>query len=366
MTRFRSLLLTIALCVAAAASAQVSIISINPGVLPLEGGTISVRTAGWASSECGNICNLDVFIGGEKLPRSAIHFFGLTLTVNVPAQTRSGVARFELHHPFGAPVIVENALLFVEDDDYETVLLPLIGNTHTPIPGAFGSQWKTATWVSNQSAHSFRIAVPFDDPGLIGPSPGPFQHVIVPAQSASRLEVALTGPVVVRVPRALANDVAFQTRAYDDSRGELNFGTRVPSVRPSEFHRSRITIADVPTAPPFRASLRIYSPDQQPRAFHVTLSTQPDIVATPSVELTLPPASIVLTQFTAATAVPFHLAIYDASKPYAVPFADILLPTLAERFQVSVEPVDDGDAPFYAFVSVTNNSTQHVTLLTPH
>lgn len=364
MTRFRFILSAIALCVSAAVSAQVTptIISINPGVLPLEGGTISVRTAGWASSECGNICNFDVFIGGEKLPRSAIHFFGLTLTVNVPAQTRSGVARFELHHPFGPPAIVENAILFVDDDDYETVLLPLIGNTRTPIAGAFGSQWKTATWVSNQSAHSFRIAVPFDDPGLIGPSPGPAQHVIVPAQSASRLEVSLTGPVVVRVPRALANDVAFQTRAYDDSRGELNFGTRVPSVRPSEFHRSRITIVDVPTAPPFRASLRIYSPDQQPRAFHVTLSTQPDNVATPSGE-PAPRASTVLTQFTAATAVPPDLARFNT--PYAVPFADILLPTLTERFQVSVEPVDDGDSPFYAFVSVTNNSTQHVTLLTP-
>jgi hypothetical protein len=351
--------------VALGASAAPSFRTIEPSVVNRSNsGTIVIRTEGWAGVECGPCTTITVLVDGEPLPPAAVSMAGIILRIQPPAHA-AGAADLELRTPVGN-AFAADALLFVDGDDYETVLLPLTGTTQRAIAGAFGSQWKTATSLRNDSQYSFRIAVPYEDPGLLGPSPGPFQHVIVPAQSTSRLDLALTGPLVVRVPRPIADQVAFQTRAFDDSRGELNFGTRVPSVRRAEFHRSRITIADVSTAPPFRASLRIYSPDQKPRAFHVTLSTQPNIVALPSGQSPAPPPSSVITQFTAETAVPFHLAIYEVSKPYAVPFADILLPTLGERFQVSVEPVDDGDAPFYAFVSVTNNSTQHVTLLTPH
>jgi len=335
-----------------------SIVSIQPNVLSVRGGTINVLTTGWASSECGSSCNLDVVINGVQLPRSSVYFYGLELRVQIPAQPAAGPATFELHHPYGPPAIALNAILFVADDDYESVLLPLSGTTRTPVPGAFGSRWKTSTVVVNDSDRSFNLDVPWGDPRLLISPPAP-QFVVLRPRTTSHLELALTGPVVVRIPRAIADHVFFQTRAFDASRAETNFGTRVASVREKEFLRARTTIADVPTADPFRASLRIYSPDGKPRAFHVTLRTQPEQNAEPYNQSPIP-VTTTITELQAATTSLFE------GYPYTVPLADLLLPFAgANPVQVVIEPVDGGDAPFYAFVSVTNNVTQHVTVLTP-
>lgn len=335
-----------------------TIVSIRPNVLSVHGGSITVVTSGWASSECGSSCNLDVVINGVQLPRSAVYFFGLELTVQIPPQTNAGPATFELHHPFGPPAIAENALLFVADDAYENVLLPLTGTTRTSAPGAFGSQWKTSTVVVNDSDSAFKIDVPWGDPRLLV-SPALPQFVNLLPRSTSRLDLALTGPVVVRIPRAVADHVFFQTRAFDASKADTNFGTRVPSVRESEFLHARTTIADVPTADPFRATLRIYSPDGKPRAFHVALRTQPELTASPFGQPS-PPAASTITELQTTTS-----ALLEGY-PYAVPVTELLLPFAgADPVQVVIEPVDDGTAPFYALVSITNNVTQHVTVLTP-
>ncbi|PYQ28160.1 MAG: hypothetical protein DMF56_17135 [Acidobacteria bacterium] len=359
MTRSRlATLLAFLLLPAAAFALTPTIVSIRPNVLSVHGGTITVTTSGWASSECGSSCNLDVVIRGVQLPRSAIYFYGLELRVNVPPQSVAGPATFELHHPYGSPAVAPGAILFVDDDAYENVLLPLVGTTRTSAPGAFGSQWKTSTIVVNDTDSAFSINVPWGDPRLLV-SPALPQFVDLEPRSTSRLDLALTGPVVVRIPRAIADHVFFQTRAFDASRAETNFGTRVSSVRESEFLHARTTIADVPTADPFRATLRIYSPDDKPRAFHVTLRTQPEVTASPYRQPP-PSASSVITQLQATTA-----ALLEGY-PYSVPVAELLLPSAgADSVQVVIEPVDDSNAPFYALVSVTNNVTQHVTVLTP-
>jgi len=359
MTPLRSAAFLAFLVLSSAAFALTpSIVSIRPNVLSAQGGTINVATTGWAPSECGFSCNLDVVINGVQLPRSSVYFYGLELTIRIPPQAAAGPASFELHHPYGPPAVVQNAIIFVADDAYERVLLPLTGTTRTSIQGAFGSQWKTSTVVVNDSDRFFAIDVPWGDPRLLISPPAP-QYVMLQPYSTAHLHLAFTGPVVVRIPRAMADHVFFQTRAFDASRAETNFGTRVPSVREEEFLRARTTIADVPTADPFRASLRIYSPDGKPRAFHVMLRTQPEQNAVPYGQ---PPAPVTNTiaELQATTAALLQ------GYPYAVPFAELLLPPAgADPVQVVIEPVDDGDAPFYAFVSVTNNVTQHVTLLTP-
>jgi hypothetical protein len=335
-----------------------TIVSIRPNVLSVHGGAINATTAGWAPSECGQSCNLDVVINGVQIPRSNIYFFGLELSVLVPPQSKSGLATFELHHPYGPPAIVENAILFVDDNEYENVLLPLTGTTRTSAPGAFGSQWKTSTVVVNDTDSTFTFNVPWGDPRLLI-SPALPQFVTLEPRSTSRLDLALTGPVVVRIPRALADHVFFQTRAFDASRADTNFGTSVPSVRESDFLHTRTTIADVPTADPFRATLRIYSPDGKPRAFRVTLRTQPELTASPYRQQP-PPAASTITELQATTS-----ALLEGY-PYSVPIAELLLPFAGTApVQVVIEPVDDGNAPFYALVSVTNNVTQHVTVLAP-
>ena len=360
MPLVRSVVLLLLLCVSAAAFALTpTITSITPNVLPMEGDVISVETEGWASSECGSNCNLDVYIGGEKLPRSAIHFFGLTLTVSVPPQTTPGLKRFELHHPYGEPAIVENAILI---DELESVLLPVGGSFPFATPGAFGSMWRTTTTVVNDSDHEIRIGVPFATP-FTHVSPKPGQHVMLPAHATADLKVEAAMPLVVKIPRSLGSQVAFQTRVWDESRATTNFGTHVPSVRERDFATSRITIANVPTADPFRATLRVYSPDRVPRSFHVRVVSQPDQVALPEHSVAKAVTTIMelgtTTQF-------FEASTINPALPYSAPFSQMQIPFAGDApVQLVIEPVDDGVAPFYAFVSVTNNETQHVTILAP-
>ena len=358
MSRIRFAVIVLSLCLAAAASALTPAITrISPTALPLTGGPISVQTTGWATSECGSICNLDVYIGGEKLPREAIYFFGLTLSVNVPPQTKAGYARFELHHPYGPPAIVENAILFYDPNDVETVLLPVTVARDTKIPGAFGSLWTATTTVVNGSDQRFDISVPWGDPRLLVSPPLP-QYVTVEPYDTAYLDLALSGPLLVRIPRVFAEKISFQTRVHDESRATTNFGTHVPSVRERDFYTTRLMIADVPTAEPFRSTLRIYSTDGPPRGFLVTVYSQPRMLLSPYPRPN-PPFPIQLTELRANTAKSMEL-------PYIPPVAEILLPALdSGPVQILVQPVDDGIAPYYALVSVTNNETQHVTILTP-
>lgn len=236
----------------------------------------------------------------------------------------------------------------------EIVLLPTIVARNTTIPGAFGSLWKTTTEIVNDSDSSFEIGLPWH-----GIEP---DRVRVPAHSTTQLDVALTGPLIVRIPLAVADDVAFQTRVHDASRATTNFGTRIPSVREREFRRTRTIIADVPTADPFRATLRIYAPKSGRIQFRVTLLTQPKPVLVPDAPAQPQPSPTVLAQFEAIASRPLDLQDFG----YSVPVAEVLLPgSGSDPVQVMIEPVHEGASRFYAFISVTNNETQHVTILSP-
>ena len=360
MSLVRSLVLTILLCLSAASFALTpTITSIRPNVLPTSGGRISILTAGWSPLDCATICNFDIIIGGQAVPRANMYGWGPEISVTVPPHPAS-YADLELRHPYGEPAFQKNAILFVDEADQETVLLPAGGTSEQATPGAFGSQWRTSTLVVNDSDRTLRIDVPRFNP--FGQPPFVAQFVDLEPHATYDLPLFASYPLVVRIPRAFAEQIAFQTRVYDESRATLNFGTHVPSVREQEFHRSRIVIAGVPTADPFRATLRIYSPDRNPRTFHVTLLTQPEQGALPAGGAPVQRGTVITelqasTQFTDAN---------WASLPYSVPYSQLQLPPLGRaHVQVVIEPVDDGAAPFWAFVSITNNETQHVTVLTP-
>jgi len=360
MTLVRSLVLTILLCLSATAFALTpTITSIQPNVLPTSGGRIGIVTGGWSPLDCATICNFDIVIGGQAVPRTSMYGWGQEITITVPPHP-AGYADLELRHPYGEPAVKKNAILFVDDADMETVLLPAGGSSQQATPGAFGSLWRTSTLAVNDSDQTLRIDVPRFNPFV--PATALAQFVYLEPHATYDLPLFAPYPVLVRIPRAFAGQVAFQTRVFDESRATLNFGTHVPSVREQEFHRSRVAIAGVPTADPFRATLRIYSPDRNPRAFHVTLLTQPEQAALPGGGPPVQRGTVIM-ELQASTQFPDS---NWASLPYTVPFSQMQLPAAGSApVQAVIEPVDDGDAPFWAFVSITNNETQHVTVLTP-
>jgi len=233
--------------------------------------------------------------------------------------------------------------------DYEQFLIPIVPSR---IPGAFGSEWVTELAVTNVSDTPVYVTRnPSVIPGLFAPLPPRATEVLV-ALDASEAVIGTLGIV----ERGRADDVAFTLRSRDTSRQFETWGTVVPVVRQADLYARRFSLVDIPADPQFRALLRIYDVNPAtPPAVRVRIyrfdarrrtGTAPD-------EL--------LAEFTPSFGVPAERT-FPGSTSIPVQVNVAVLPT--ERLRVEIEPLD-GAREYWAFVSVTHNATQHVTVITP-
>ncbi|HUR79715.1 MAG TPA: hypothetical protein VM733_03050 [Thermoanaerobaculia bacterium] len=362
----RTFLLTLLLSGTAAAQTP-TVKYVQPNLVKAEG---SLRRFGFA-----------IYFQNAKLPQCRIDFCGGTLTVGGQAIAPDNVflsestvgAWFANDFPPGPAdvvlrlpdrtITVPNAVTFVADADYETILLP-----HTPgnpLPGANGSRWRVEMLLRNDSPYSVMLEVPMFEYTLI--SPPPPDWFVVPPQTTANVHVYTDGgPLRVRLPKIAVKDLVVQTRFYDDARLGTNFGTRVPTVREHDFRRGTTTLPDVPTGSGFRSTVRVFGPDGVRRVFRVRVLTQPLLETGPWLT---PPIDPVPASEIAA----YEVQTEDTGDPvkqggpWSVTLASLAIPAFPghERVQIRIEPVDAPDAPYWAYVSVTNNETQQVTLLTP-
>lgn len=349
-----------ALALSTAAFAAPAIQAIDPAVFATQGGNRYARVVltGIDLGICGTNCpGVSVLAGGEAVP-----FFGngSKLLITVPDDMPPGVANLEVHTAQGNAA-VEDAMLFVAPSEFETILLPHAGGGED-VPGANGSVWRAESFIRNDSAWSLRFDLPLFPQTLISPS---FVEFLTVAPHATvNLELANAhAPVRVMVPKALASQVTFETRLYDASRDDQTFGTRVPTVRETDFRHGVTTIPGVPMGSRFRANVRVFSVDGQRHAYHVRVLTQPDVFVPPFEGYTTPLPVETLAELPVTTELD---PLWEGSV-WDVAFATLALPVVpasTPKLQVQIEPLD-GDAPFWAYVSVTNNDTQQVTLLTP-
>ena len=155
------------------------------------------------------------------------------------------------------------------------------------------------------------------------------------------------------IPTEDAASLALQLRVYDVSRDATNFGTEIPVVREHEmFVNEEIVLLGVPTDPRFRNTLRIYA-------------TEPTVV-------TIEIESEELNGVTQERQVPL---LRNGSNAFVPAYAQIGdLPVGAGRLRLRIRPaappplespVDVTPPPVWAFVSVTNNDTQHITVISP-
>jgi hypothetical protein len=143
-----------------------------------------------------------------------------------------------------------------------------------------------------------------------------------------------------------ASDVAANLRVFDQSRDTTNFGTEIPVVREREFV-TRIILPNVPVSSPrFRNTLRIYSD----RATSVTVTfIAPEIIGSPVIG---PQPQTTVTLAPGGNLFEPAYAVFTNFQPYR--YDEMVL----------IESNDPG-AKIWAFVSVTNNDTQHITTITP-
>ena len=263
--------------------------------------------------------------------------------------------------------------LFASHDDPRAryrVLLPHYATQ--PLEGAFGSRWRTTLsmynptsvevfidWCSFSTAPGFGVCTAIGDPRarldaretqtdvLPDFDPGP-----APNDAAPRLLYLRTNPAHAL---ASAAQVEFALRAFDTSRSATNAGTEIPVVRQEQFRKTPIHLLNVPVDPAFRLTLRLYELHLKIAGFTIRIRDQATgaLLGERDVVLAFPLESHWISMFE-----PPNAQIGDLTS--FVPTGT----TLPSRLRIEIVPRSEG-SEFWAFVSITNNDTQHLTLVTP-
>jgi hypothetical protein len=228
-----------------------------------------------------------------------------------------------------------------DDEEFERLLVPLLT---PPANGAHGSQFKTELRAYNRSRVNpitiegigencpVLCAVPIID--------------LLPGQELQPEDVRYAGTPgrFAYVPRGDAEDLWTNLRVFDTSRSEDNYGTTIPVVRERDMFIARtIAFSGIPTDPLFRNTLRIYGVQRAVVFVDIDTATSHD-----SRQVTLEGAGDPLT--------PAYAVIGD-------------LPSDVGPLRITILPPGPGElgfaTPMWAFVSVTNNDTQMITVVTP-
>jgi hypothetical protein len=227
------------------------------------------------------------------------------------------------------------------------ILLPVV--IEKPVPGALGSLWSSRVdmyYGGNLLLPDVEgTAICHFDPCIGEGLAAGTTYVNVPVPMSS----GAIGKFLYVHPAEALPDLAIYLRVFDISRSDTNRGTQIPVVLETSAARQRIQLLSVAIAPPFRSMLRVY--DFDPDSSHAVV-----------VSVFLPSSAHDLLLDTRS------IPLRPPADPITFPgYAELDLSYLADRaheVQVEVAPATDG-LRFWAFVSTTNNQTQHVTLTTP-
>lgn len=149
-----------------------------------------------------------------------------------------------------------------------------------------------------------------------------------------------------------AKALSFQLKIMDLSRGVTNAGTEVPVVRESAFRTSTLRLLQVPVDPRFRLLLRLFEMNLDQAEFAVRVFDQA--------------TNALLSEHRITTSTPPQGDL--RFRPGFAQIADLTsssgTASQSTHLRVEIEPLTAGTA-FWAYISITNNESQHVTLVTP-
>jgi hypothetical protein len=246
--------------------------------------------------------------------------------------------------------------------DYEKLLLPTVVNQ--PQPGAFGSLWVTKLTITNTSNQPVDAYPYFEQGGIVcdlcGPAALSPNTTIAPLVNPDRPGYRGT---FFLVDRRFVDQVSITLRAQDLSRESQTWGTAIPVVRENEFTNATRSMNDVPMDSRFRQTLRIYSLD----------SSQSSIVRVTVYGVTIDPAHPALKPDTLLGSRDFALKDNVGLLPsntvtlpgfLEISSIDLIASTTGyDQVRIDVKPLDA--SRIWAFLTVTNNETQHVTVIRP-
>lgn len=232
-------------------------------------------------------------------------------------------------------------------EDYERFLVPIATRT---VHGIGGALWSTELRIFNAAD----VPLPF-----IGPSVDPTPVVDV-LQTESEFVAARTGSVdgaFLHIPKSLVPAAKFSLRVRDTSGGKNIIGSAMPVVRMQDF-KNEITFVDVPWEPNYRGTLRIYSENEAPMQVLVTFYIEDGNTAREQFTVNLD--GIV---HAVPDPFPTHPA-YAAMEGITRAMRNRRIPsriTISNQSPIITPP----PAKIWAMLTITDNETQQVTVLTP-
>ncbi len=338
---------------AAAALASPIITSVTPPSGPVTGGvSVTIHGSGFSNTcppQLGCSTGPIVIAFGSFIASSTQFIDANTITAVTPINFPGAVTVF-LSQPSDSAQL-RDAFTYVGNtsDAFDRLLLPLM---LPPVYGAYGSLFVTnlALWnASNSAMPVYR---------LFGPCPpitcAPAAYGALPPRPLeTSTDFSFNGTpaspgVFLYVPKGSADFLAAELRVQDISRQAQTWGTEIPIVRDRDFHAGMIALLDLPNDDRFRMTLRVYG----------------DQAGTVRVRVvrTMPPSGVLndfVLQLAPGAALDPAYASFSAFPP-----APITAGPAAPRLRVEIDPVTNG-LRIWAFISVTNNETQHITLITP-
>jgi hypothetical protein len=259
---------------------------------------------------------------------------------------------------FGQCLILITTVVALNATAQQVTKRVLVPVTSAALPGANGSVWETRIWVSNRGTRSAVIS----PAACLGPilcgSGLPLNSTDLPARFIAAANIA-TG-LLAQITTLPGADVVLSARLRDLSHANDSAGTALPIVPEEEFTDRPLTLIDVPTLYTGRTMLRVYALPEapEPREVEVRYYRIPEpgdelrvLLRTDRLRLDVPARQHVA---------PEYLAAYGQIG--AIEFLPELF--LGQSTWIEVVPVTPG-LRIWALVSVTNNTTQQVTLVTP-
>ncbi len=312
---------------------------------PLGGDLTSIHLLNGATNECATILTCVPGVTFDGVPGTVIRSFVDALVVQTPPHARGDV---KLSVYVGATY--DATFHYVTEEDYARILLPTnVAST----PGAFGSLWTTDSEIANAGIEPVDVKWSACQ-SLIDPPCPPYAH-LPPGGHAFRISPdrnADTPGAFFYIPNWALSQVAVNSRVQDLSRQSETWGTEQPIVRTSAFSLD-VLLLNVPNDSQFRTTLRIYGGSYSPLLARIRIWPLTSDGA-PLVDDTL------------------HLSGFVTVLPVSFPTAPAYAQAALESYTalkgqgpLRVEVTSPAAIPLWAFASVTNNATQHVTLVTP-
>jgi hypothetical protein len=330
-------------------------------------------TAGgtWVTISGSDICSpgacdpADVFFGDARVTSA---FFGeWTIEVLSPPHAEGTV---DITVRRGAKSWTARAAhTYVSPALFDRVLFPLI--VPSPVPGGWGSSWISSTSMMSLNPATLNQFTDFDTLSMgcnIGGCPPPqLSNAVTSSFDPAMPGLQKVGPAFFYVRKPASKYMDYALRIQDVSRQSLTWGTSIPVIREADWSRRPVQLLHVPLDGRFRLTLRIYSPQpgQSPATIRI-YDEHSTRTASRSVPLVQPPLSVARLPRYGGD----EWTIGSPDFPLAPAYAEIdgfeSIPEIAGMQFVRVEVSVEYGRTVWAFMSVGNNETQHVTVIPPN